>query len=50
MMKKIEVISGESIQASLSSSNRQYLVGNLSIPQELDYLRDDNVEVGITCI
>lgn len=48
MMKKIEVISCESIQGSLASSNRQYLVGNLSIPQELDYLRDDNVEVGIT--
>jgi quercetin dioxygenase-like cupin family protein len=47
-MNKIEVISGESIQTSLAGSNRQNLVGNLSIPQELDYLRDDNVEVGIT--
>ena len=48
IMKKIEVINAKSIEDSLACVNRQYLVGKLSIPQELDYLSDDNVEVGIT--
>jgi len=47
-MKKIEVVSGKSIEAALCSSNRRYLVGELALPQELDYLRDAHVEVGIT--
>jgi len=47
-MKKIEVVTGKSIEEALASSNRQYLVGELSLPQELDYLRDAHVEAGIT--
>ena len=33
-MKRIEVIRGKSIEEAISSSNRQYLVGNLALPQE----------------
>jgi len=47
-MKRIEVISGENIQLALGSSKRQYLVGELALPQELEYLRDPHVEAGIT--
>ncbi|MBU3181048.1 cupin domain-containing protein [Clostridium psychrophilum] len=47
-MKKIEVIRSENIEEALSISNRQYLVGNLALPQELDNLPDNHVEVGIT--
>lgn len=48
MTKKIEVILRESIELALQNTKRQYLVGELSLPQELDYLRDPHVEAGIT--
>ncbi|VBB07282.1 Hypothetical protein LUCI_2526 [Lucifera butyrica] len=47
-MKKIEVISGNRIETALESSKRQYLAGELALPQELDYLRDPHIEAGIT--
>ncbi len=48
MMKRIEIVSGQSIESALCSSKRQYIVGELALPQELEYLRDPHVEAGIT--
>lgn len=48
MNKRIEVVSGQSIESALNISKRQYLVGELALPQELEYLRDSHVEAGIT--
>jgi len=41
-------ISGEEIEAVLERHVRQYLVGNLKRPQELAFVSDDRLEIGIT--
>lgn len=47
-MGAIEVLGKEAIEKAMRSSTRQYLVGELSLPQDLEYLHDPNVEAGIT--
>lgn len=41
-------IPAEDIAASLEGTTRQYLVGNLARPQELDHVTDERAEVGLT--
>jgi 8-oxo-dGTP diphosphatase len=41
-------IEGSKIEYSLQSSNRQYMVGNLGLPQILEHIHDDNLEIGIS--
>jgi len=48
MNKKICSISKEQIQHSLENNTRQYLVGKLSLPQVLNHIEDDKLEIGIT--
>ena len=48
MAKKIKIIRNDAINKSLSHNNRQYLVGNLSLPQELEHIKDNKLEIGIT--
>lgn len=48
MNKKICSISNEQIQHSLENNTRQYLVGKLSLPQVLNHIEDDKLEIGIT--
>lgn len=43
----IEVIETIDIQESLKKNTRQYLVGNLKLPQQLEHIPDSEVEVGI---
>lgn len=47
-MSKFIKIDGIDIEGVLSSVTRQYLVGNLKRPQELKFIKDDNLEIGIT--
>lgn len=47
-MREIELIEKTKIETALLHTKRQYLVGELSLPQELNYLHDENVEAGIT--
>lgn len=44
----IETIDGEEIARSLEHSTRQYLTGDLKLPQQLRFLYDPEVEVGIS--
>lgn len=44
---QIESLWAEEIAQSLAHSSRQYLAGDLKLPQELHFLRDTAVEVGI---
>lgn len=44
---RIESLWAEEIAQSLSHSSRQYLAGDLKLPQELHFLLDTAVEVGI---
>lgn len=48
MNKKIELIQNKEIEKSLTDSTRQYLVGQLSKPQKLKYINDEQLEIGIT--
>lgn len=48
MTKKIKIIRSDAIDKSLLNNNRQYLVGNLSLPQELEHIMDEKLEIGIT--
>jgi len=41
-------INGASIQDALAKTTRQYLTGQLKLPQELSHIDDGNVEIGIT--
>ena len=45
MFKKIE---SASIQDSLKQTTRQYLTGQLKLPQALSHIDDENIEIGIT--
>lgn len=47
-MGKIIKIAGQDIENVLAGVSRQYLAGNLKRPQELDFIKDVHVEVGIT--
>lgn len=38
----------EIIRKAFSNDERQYLTGDLSMPQILEYIKDENVEVGIS--
>lgn len=44
----IEIIKNSQIQAALENNHRQYLVGDLKLPQQLEHIRDGEVEMGIT--
>lgn len=48
MSKTMKIIRNGQIEKALADTNRQYLVGKLSLPQELDHIEDDKLEVGIT--
>jgi quercetin dioxygenase-like cupin family protein len=41
-------LSAEQIQTALIGNTRQYLVGQLKLPQALDHIDDGSVEIGIT--
>ena len=47
-MPKIVVINEENIFNSLQKSTRQYLVGNLKLPQILEHYNNKDLEIGIT--
>ena len=47
-MGKIIKIDSLSIQKSLEESTRQYFVGNLKRPQELPFIKSEELEIGIT--
>ena len=44
----IEIIKSKDIKESLKDNHRQYLFGNLKFPQELNYIFDSDIEMGIT--
>ena len=44
----IETIGAEEIEQALAHSTRQYLTGDLKLPQQLKFLHDANVETGIS--
>jgi len=45
MFWKLEALA---INEALKDTTRQYLVGNLKLPQELCHIDDSNIEIGIT--
>lgn len=47
-MGKLIKIEKKDIEKVLEDVTRQYLAGNLMRPQELDFVRDNNIEIGIT--
>lgn len=47
-MSDFEIISSKAIDEAFVDEQRQYLVGNLKLPQILSYISDDNVEIGIS--
>jgi len=47
-MAEIKKISEGSITNALSDNTRQYLIGNLKLPQELEHIQDSDLEIGIT--
>lgn len=48
MNKKIESINNKDIESSLTDNTRQYFAGHLSKPQNLEYIDDEQIEIGIT--
>jgi len=46
--KGIELIRSDELDVHLEDEERQYLVGDLKLPQRLAHIKDDNVEVGIS--
>lgn len=44
----IEIIKSAEIEESLKNTTRQYLVGDLKLPQKLNFLMDKQVEAGIS--
>jgi len=48
MSENIRIIKGLEINEVLSGSDREYLVGNLSRPQNLQHIFDADVEIGIS--
>ena len=47
-MQHFEILSENEIKAALHNSSRQYLAGELALPQMLSYIHDKDVEAGIT--
>ena len=47
-MGQIIIINNETIKKSLEKSTRQYFAGNLSKPQEIEFVRDERLEIGIS--
>lgn len=47
-MGQFKLINNEAIRQSLKNTTRQYLVGNLKQPQILEFVSNEDVEVGIT--
>ena len=47
-MGKIIKIENKKIQKSLENATRQYFVGDLSKPQEIEFVRDERLEIGIS--
>ncbi len=47
-MQHFEILPENEIEASLQESSRQYLAGELALPQLLSYIHDKDVEAGIT--
>lgn len=43
-----KMLSNEDIEKSLNQTTRQYLVGQLKLPQILNHIDDPNIEIGIT--
>ena len=43
-----DIIKKIDIEKSLETNHRQYLVGDLKLPQELNHIFDSDIEVGIT--
>ena len=41
-------LNAEDIQKSLQGTTRQYLVGQLNLPQNLSHIDDANIEIGVT--
>lgn len=48
IMSKIDILKNYEILKSLVDNSRQYLVGDLKIPQKLNFIFDTNIEIGIT--
>lgn len=46
-MSKIDIIKNSEIVDSLFDNSRQYLVGDLKKPQNLNFIFDKNIEIGI---
>lgn len=47
-MSQFKVIKSKDLEKSLLKNRRQYLVGNLSLPQILKHIHSDNIEIGIS--
>lgn len=47
-MGKIIKIENKEIRKSLENTTRQYFAGNLSKPQEIEFIRDERLEIGIS--
>jgi mannose-6-phosphate isomerase-like protein (cupin superfamily) len=47
-MNSIQKISKEKMEEALKVSERQYLIGDLKVPQILEHIYDNEVEVGIS--
>lgn len=47
-MNKFDVISSKAIDRAFITEQRQYLTGNLKMPQILDFIKDENVEIGMS--
>ena len=47
-MGQFKLIKNLSVRQSLENTTRQYLVGNLKKPQILDFIKNEDVEIGIT--
>lgn len=47
-MGKIVKIENETIKKALENTTRQYFAGNLSKPQEIEFVRDERLEIGIS--
>lgn len=47
-MPQFKIIRSQNIEKSLSKTKRQYLAGNLSLPQILEYIHSVDIEIGIS--
>ncbi len=47
-MNKFDVIYNEELDKAFVNEQRQYLTGDLKLPQQLKFIKDENVEIGIS--